>query len=268
MTLFNLVILAIVQGITEFLPISSSAHLVLLHEIGGPSEEALALDVAVHLGSILAGVLYFRHDVGRALVGLGQVLRGSLSSSEAKLAAGLVVATIPAVIVGVVLLQTGWIHLLRNATVIGWMMILFGLMLYAAHRLAPEGRRAEEWTLRDALVMGLWQSVALIPGVSRSGITLTSARMLGFDRFSAARVAMMMSIPITLVTGAVLAREVMQSPVGPDLIRDAGIAAVLAFIAAYIALATMMKLLRYVSFTPYVIYRVILGAVLLTLAYS
>jgi undecaprenyl-diphosphatase len=168
----------------------------------------------------------------------------------------------------VVLLQTGWIHLLRNATVIGWMMILFGLMLYAAHRLAPEGRRAEEWTLRDALVMGLWQSVALIPGVSRSGITLTSARMLGFDRFSAARVAMMMSIPITLVTGAVLAREVMQSPVGPDLIRDAGIAAVLAFIAAYIALATMMKLLRYVSFTPYVIYRVILGAVLLTLAYS
>jgi len=268
MTLFNLVILAIVQGITEFLPISSSAHLVLLHEIGGPTAEALALDVAVHLGSIGAVVIYFRHDVARALSGLGQVLRGSLASSEAKLAAGLAIATIPAVIAGAILALTGWIHLLRNATVIGWMMILFGLLLYAAHRIAPETRRAEEWTLRDAVVMGLWQAVALVPGVSRSGITLTSARMLGFDRHSAARVAMLMSIPITLATGALLGREVLQSPVGADLVRDAAIAGVLSFFAAYVALATMMKLLRYVSFTPYVIYRVILGVVLLVVAYS
>lgn len=268
MTLFNLMILAIVQGITEFLPISSSAHLVLLHQIGGPTAEALALDVAVHLGSIVAVVIYFRQDVLRALSGLKEVLRGSLASPEAQLAAGLAIATIPAVIAGAVLALTGWIHLLRNATVIGWMMILFGIFLYAAHRFSPETRRAGEWTLRDALIMGLWQAVALVPGVSRSGITLTSARMLGFDRYSAARVAMLMSIPITLATGLLLGREVLKSPVGLDLVRDALIASVLSFAAAYLALATMMKLLRYVSFTPYVIYRVILGVVLLVIAYS
>ena len=268
MTLFNLMILAIVQGITEFLPISSSAHLVLLHEIGGPTAEALALDVAVHLGSIVAVVLYFRQDVMRALEGVAQVVRGSLASPEAQLAAGLAIATIPAVIAGAILALTGWIHLLRNATIIGWMMILFGIFLYAAHRFSPETRRAGEWSLRDAVVMGLWQAVALVPGVSRSGITLTSARMLGFDRYSAARVAMLMSIPITLATGLLLGREVLQSPVGLDLVRDAAIAAVLAFGAAYLALATMMKLLRYVSFTPYVIYRVILGVVLLAMVYS
>jgi undecaprenyl-diphosphatase len=268
MTLFNLMILAIVQGITEFLPISSSAHLVLLHQIGGPTAEALALDVAVHLGSIIAVVIYFRHDVVRALNGTVEVLRGSVQSPEAKLALGLFIATIPAVIAGAILALTGWIHLLRNATVIGWMMILFGVFLYAAHRFAPESRRAGEWTLRDAVIMGLWQAVALVPGVSRSGITLTSARLLGFDRYSAARVAMLMSIPITLATGLLLGREVLQSPVGLDLVRDAAIAGVLAFAAAYVALATMMKLLRYVSFTPYVIYRVMLGFVLLAMAYS
>ena len=253
---------------TEFLPISSSAHLVLLHQIGGPTAEALALDVAVHLGSIVAVVIYFRQDVLRALSGLKEVLRGSLASPEAQLAAGLAIATIPAVIAGAVLALTGWIHLLRNATVIGWMMILFGIFLYAAHRFSPETRRAGEWTLRDALIMGLWQAVALVPGVSRSGITLTSARMLGFDRYSSARVAMLMSIPITLATGLLLGREVLKSPVGLDLVRDALIASVLSFAAAYLALATMMKLLRYVSFTPYVIYRVILGVVLLAIAYS
>jgi undecaprenyl-diphosphatase len=268
MTLFNLMILAMVQGITEFLPISSSAHLILFHEIGGPTAEALALDVAVHLGSIVAVVLYFRQDVWRAFVGLAQLVRGTFATPEAQLAAGLVVATIPAVIAGLVLALTGWIHLLRNATVIGWMMILFGIFLYLAHRFSPENRRAGEWRLRDALVMGMWQAVALVPGVSRSGITLTSARLLGFDRHSAARVAMLMSVPITLATGGLLGRELLQGPIGLDLLRDAAIAAVFAFGAAYLALATMMKLLRYVSFTPYVIYRVALGGVLLALVYS
>jgi undecaprenyl-diphosphatase len=103
---------------------------------------------------------------------------------------------------------------LRNATVIGWMMILFGIFLYVAHRYAPETRRAGEWRLRDAVIMGMWQAVALVPGVSRSGITLTSARLLGFDRHSAARVAMLMSIPITLATGGLLGRELCRGPSG------------------------------------------------------
>ena len=269
MTLFQLVILAIVQGVTEFLPISSSAHLVLLHEMGGPSGEALALDIAVHLGSILAVILYFRHEVRAALAGVAPALRGRFESYEARLALGLAIATVPAIILGGILQLTGWIHLLRNITVIGWMMIIFGLVLYAAHRLMPETRSASQFGLRDAVVMGLWQAVALVPGVSRSGITMTAGRFLGFDRHSAARVALLMSIPITLATGAALGLELRRAEIDPStLARESLIAGTLAFFAAWAALALMMKLLRYVSFTPYVIYRVVLGVFLLGLAYS
>ncbi|MCC5969499.1 MAG: undecaprenyl-diphosphate phosphatase [Pararhodobacter sp.] len=269
MTLFQLFILAIVQGITEFLPISSSAHLVLLHEIGGPSGEALALDVAVHLGSIGAVILYFRHDVAAALSGIRPALRGRLDSYEARLALGLAIATVPAIILGAVLQLTGWVHHLRNITVIGWMMIVFGLLLYVAHRVMPEARRTEEWSLRDAIIMGLWQAVALVPGVSRSGITMTAGRFLGFDRHSAAKVALLMSIPITLATGAALGLELRKSDYDvATLARESVIAGAVAFVAAWLALATMMKLLRHVSFTPYVVYRVFLGATLLWLAYS
>lgn len=268
MTLFHLILLAIVQGITEFLPISSSAHLVLLHEIGGPTADALALDVAVHLGSIFAVVLYFRSDVRQAINGLGHLARGRRDSAESILALGLIVATIPAVIAGGVLALTGWVEHLRDITVIGWMMIIFGVLLWWAHRFSPETRRAGEWRLRDALVMGLWQMIALVPGVSRSGITMTSARFLGFDRHSAARVAMLMSIPITLATGALLGYEVAKGEVSSTLVRDATLAAFMSFVAAYLALAMMMKLLHRVSFTPYVIYRIALGSVLLWIAYA
>lgn len=269
MTLFQLFILAIVQGITEFLPISSSAHLVLLHELGGPTGEALALDVAVHLGSIAAVIVYFRHDVAAAVAGIRPALRGRLESYEARLALGLAIATVPALVLGMVLQLTGWVHHLRNVTVIGWMMIVFGALLYAAHRFMPERRRATDWRLRDAVIMGLWQAVALIPGVSRSGITMTAGRFLGFDRHSAAKVALLMSIPITLSTGGVLGLELRKVDFETSAILSESLtAAVVAFVAAWLALALMMKLLNRVSFTPYVIYRIALGVMLLWIAYS
>ena len=118
MSLFHLLILALIQGITEFLPISSSAHLALIHELGGPSGDAVALDVAVHLGSIVAVVLYFRADVARVLAGLAALVRGRLEGAESRLALGLILATIPAVLVGGVLAVTGWVDLLRNTQVI------------------------------------------------------------------------------------------------------------------------------------------------------
>ena len=268
MILFNLLILALVQGVTEFLPISSSAHLILLHEVGVTIGNDIALDVAVHLGSSVAVVLYFRADVAGALRGLSRLVRGRADTSDSRLALGLIIATIPAVLLGAVLSLTGWIDLLRNAVVIGWTMILFGVLLWWVDRTAAQTRPAEDWRLRDALIMGLWQAVALVPGVSRSGVTLTSARQLGFDRHSAAKVAMLMSIPVTLATGALLALKVAESPLGGELLLSAMLAAVLAFGAAYLALSLMMRLLDAVSFTPYVIYRVILGVVLLGYAYS
>lgn len=268
MTLLNLIILAVVQGITEFLPISSSAHLVLLHEVGGPTGDDLALDVAVHLGTIAAVILYFHTDAMRALRGLGRLITGRLDGADSFLALALIIATIPAVIVGAILALTGWEEVLRNIKVIGWMMILFGVVLWWVHRTAPEARTAQSWTLRHALIMGLWQAVALIPGVSRSGISITAARGLGYTRHGAAQLSMLMSIPITLATGALLARDMAGSTLSPAFLTNAAIAAVLAFGAAYLTLALMMSLLNRVSFTPYVIYRIALGIVLLAIAYG
>ncbi len=269
MTLFHLFILSIVQGITEFLPISSSAHLVLLHEMGTSADtDALALDVAVHLGSILAVCLYFRADFMRLLTGTGQLLRGHLGSPESFLAFAMAIATVPALVLGGLLAVTGWIDLLRSATVIGWMMIIFGILLWWAHHAFPERRKASEWRLKDALLMGLGQAVALIPGVSRSGITMTAGRMLGFERHEAARLAMLMSIPITLASGGYLLLKLPGEQMDADLLLQLGIGAVLAFVAAYLALALMMRFLHLVSFTPYVIYRIILGGILLFIAYS
>jgi len=268
MTILNLLILALIQGITEFLPISSSGHLILIHQFTGSSPDDVALDVAVHLGSIVAVVVYFRPDVARAFGGIVPLLRGQMQRSEARLALGLIIATIPAVLVGGLLAVTGWVDHLRDMRVIGWTMIIFGVLLYVVHARAPEVRKDGDWTLRDAVIMGLWQAVALIPGVSRSGITMTAARWLGFERHSAAKVALLMSVPITLATGMLLVLKLGDGQVSPTLWRDAGIAALMAFGAAYGALVLMMRFLDKVSFTPYVLYRLALGVVLLALAYS
>lgn len=269
MTLFHLALLAIVQGITEFLPISSSGHLILMHQyFGTAGSEDLALDVAVHLGSIVAVILYFRTEVARAVRGGLELLRGTVDTPDAFLALSLVIATIPAVILGGILAITGWVDVLRNIAVIGWMMIIFGIALWWIDRQGAETRTLEGLRLRDAVRIGLWQAVALIPGVSRSGITITAARGAGYTRRDAARISMLMSIPITLATGAVLALDAMKAPDLGALLAPALVGAVLAFVAAYAALSLMMRFLSVVSFTPYVIYRVILGVVLLWIAYA
>jgi len=268
MTLFTLFLLAIIQGLTEFLPISSSAHLVLLHEINQTGAESVALDVAVHLGSILAVIGYFRTESAAAARGLGHLLRGRGENAEARLARNLIVATVPLVLAGGLVVVMDWSDALRNIRVIGWAMIVFGLLLWWIDRRAPQTRHVTDWNLRQALIMGLWQALALIPGTSRAGITITGARAIGMERHDAARIAMLMSIPALLAAGGVLAIDVVRSEAGFELLWRAGLAALFAFGAAWLALALMMRFLDRVSFTPYVIYRVVLGAVLLAIAYG
>ncbi|MCE0505697.1 undecaprenyl-diphosphate phosphatase [Roseivivax sp. GX 12232] len=267
MSLFHLVILALIQGITEFLPISSSGHLILLPGLTGAEDQGLALDVAVHVGTLGAVILYFWADVRVALAGTLRLLRGRIDTRGAFLALCLLVATLPVMLVGLVLHATGLDAALRSVAVIGWAMLGFGLVLYWADRTGPETRAAEAWTLRHAVILGLWQVLALIPGTSRAGITITGARQLGYARHDAARLAMLMSIPTILASGGLLGIEALVAP-GAFPWGDAGLAALLAFLAALAALALMMRLLNTLSFTPYVIYRVILGAGLLVYAYS
>ncbi|MCR9127114.1 MAG: undecaprenyl-diphosphate phosphatase [Rhodobacteraceae bacterium] len=267
MTLFHLILVALIQGITEFLPISSSGHLILLPGLTGMQDQGQVIDVAVHVGTLFAVVLYFRSDVAIAVGGLARLVRGRVDTRGAFLALCLGIATIPVVIVGLVLSVTGLSDAMRSVAVIGWAMLIFGIVLYWADRTATQTRRAEDWSLKHAAVLGLWQAIALIPGTSRSGITITGALHLGYTREDAARLSMLMSIPTIVASGILLGAETAASA-NMAALRDGAIAAALAFVSALLALTVMMRLLRSVSFTPYVIYRIVLGIVLLIYAYA
>ncbi len=267
MPLFQLVLIAVIQGITEFLPVSSSGHLILFPLLTGLADQGQVIDVAVHVGTLGAVIVYFRADVRLALGGALRLMRGKVDTQGAFLALCLGIATVPVVIAGVGLKLTGLDDAMRSVAVIGWTMILFGLLLYWADRTGAEDRDAARWSIRHAWVMGLWQAVALVPGTSRSGITITAARMLGYARPDAAKLAMLMSIPTIIASGVLLGAEVAVTA-DAAAARDGAIAAAFAFAAALAALAVMMRLLRSVSFTPYVIYRCALGVVLLWIAYA
>ena len=267
MSLFYLFILATIQGITEFLPISSSGHLILLPALMNHADQGQVIDVAVHVGTLGAVILYFWADVKEALFGFFRLLRGQIDTRGAFLALCLIISTVPVVVAGLVFKLSGLSDLLRSTAVIGWTMLGFGIVLYWADRTGTETKPATAWTLKDALVMGCAQILALIPGTSRSGITITAARKLGYGREDAARLSMLMSIPVIIASGALLGLEVIGTA-DMAAARDGAIAAGFAFVAALLALSVMMRLLKTISYTPYVIYRVILGVVLLMIAYS
>ncbi len=266
MSWLQIIVLALVQGITEFLPVSSSGHLVLTPMAIGEPDQGLLIDAATHVGTLCAVVLYFRRDVAKAIVGGLHVASGRPRTQEAKLALLLVLATIPVMITGVLLVVFDSTAALRSVEVIGWMTLIWGLVLYAADRWGPMTRQAGDWSWRDAALMGLAQAIALIPGASRSGVTITAARALGFARVDAAKLAMLMSVPAILAAGTVAGIKLVEEDAAVGL--DAALAAGLSFVAALVSLALLMRMLRGWSLTPFVIYRMILGVILLAIAYG
>ncbi len=267
MPILHLFLVALVQGITEFLPISSSAHLILLPMIAGLQDQGLAIDVAAHIGTLGAVVVMFWGDLRGAVAGLPRLLRGRIDSQGAWLALCLALATIPVVLAGLVIQMLDLNDDMRSVALIGWTTIIFGLLLYWADRRSPTTRTAERWRLRDAVLMGCAQAMALVPGTSRSGVTITAGRGLGYDRTDSARLSMLMSVPVIVASGVLLSLDV-AAEADAGMARDMAIVAVLSFVAAFAALKLMFRLLRSVSFTPYVIYRLFLGAVLLWIAYA
>jgi len=267
MPFYLLILVALVQGITEFLPVSSSGHLILISELSSAPDQGQAIDVAVHIGTLFAVVIFFWRDVAMGLAGIPRMLTGRIDTAGSKLAFLLMIATIPAIAFGLVLKLTGLSDAMRSMTVIGWTMLLFGLLLWWADQRGTIEKTDADWTAKDAIKMGLWQAVALIPGTSRSGICITAGRMLGYSRQDSAKLAMLMSIPTIVASGVLLGVEVIATA-DAQVARDGAVAAVMSFVAALFALSIMMRLLRSVSFTPYVIYRVALGIVLLAVAYS
>lgn len=267
MSLLYLLIVAIIQGLTEFLPVSSSGHLILLPNLTGAEDQGPFIDIAVHLGTLGAVILFFWKDVKIGLLGVPRMLTGRIDTPGAKLAFLLAIATIPVILFGLVLSVTGLSEAMRSITVIGWAMLIFGIVLYVVDQKGGTQKREADWSLRDAIIMGLWQALALIPGTSRSGATISAARALGYNREDGAKLAMLISIPTILASGLFLTLEVI-ADADMAALRDGAIAAAFAFIAALFALALMMRLLKTVSFTPYVIYRVGLGLILLWIAYT
>lgn len=267
MGLEYLLLLALVQGITEFLPISSSGHLILLPRALGVADQGLALDVAVHVGTLAAVVAYCRAEAVLALGGLARLARGRLDTPGAFLALCLMVATVPVGLAGLALHASGLDAALRSPALIGWAMLGFGLVLWWADRTGAQTRPAARWSLKHALILGFWQVLALIPGTSRAGITITGARLLGYARPDAARLSMLMAVPTIIASGLLTGAEAFAAA-DWALLQAAAFAALMAFGAAFAALWVMMRLASRISFTPYVIYRVVLGVALIGLSYS
>ena len=265
-TIVHLVVLAVIQGVTEFLPISSSAHLILMPALTGWPDQGTLIDVAAHVGTLFAVSLYFWRDILGILRGLGRFL-GARRDPGARLFAHLIVATLPLMAVGGGLYALGLHHALRSPELIGWTMLGFGLVLLLADRIGVTIRRVEHLTLASAFLIGCAQALALLPGTSRAGICVTAARFLGFERADAARLAMLLSIPAIGAAGALGAFEIWRAG---DLALglDAIVTAVVAFLTALAAIAGLMRWLSRSTYTPFVVYRVILGVALLAWVYG
>jgi undecaprenyl-diphosphatase len=262
--LLHLAILAVIQGLTEFLPVSSSGHLALVPHVLGWPDQGMVIDIAVHVGTLGAVMVYSWRDIGRMLAGLMRAFQGR-HDPGLRLVTLLIVGSLPVVVAGY--FAAGYLgDTLRTIEVIAWSTIGFGVLLGIADRIGMTIRRIEHMNHGTALFIGCAQALALIPGASRSGVTMTAARMVGFERADAARFSLLLSIPAILGAGTLGGIKLYQAG-DLSLGYDAAIAAGIAFIAALISITVMMAWLRRAGFMPFVIYRLILGGALLVWLY-
>ncbi|ERL46771.1 domain containing protein [Candidatus Micropelagos thuwalensis] len=265
MSMTQIFLLAIIQGVTEFLPVSSSGHLNLLHGLTDLPDQGIIIDVAVHAGTLLAVMIYFRHDVLRLLHGGIEILspQSAKKPCENKSAAiQIIIATLPILPVGALLVLTGWIDLLRDPKVVAWATIIFALPLFLADHFRQSNISVAATGWRGAAIIGCAQIFALIPGASRAGVTITAARTLGCTRQDAARFSMLLSIPVIVIFAGL---GLMDLIVAGDLtlMGNAALAAVLAAATALVSIHLFMKMTAKLSLLPFVLYRLVLGASLL-----
>ena len=260
----QLILIAFVQGITEFLPISSSGHLNLLHGLGISEDHGLAMDVAVHLGTVIAVIAYNFDEVRRMLISF--LTFGAYHSDIHGTSIAAFIATIPVIIAGFLLNDSpALLDLLRNVEVIAWATLVFGILLGLADRNVGR-RRFRTIHMGDALLIGLAQCLALIPGTSRAGITMTAARAAGIAPRAAARFSMILSIPVILGSGVLKGMDMMRdgtAALWADMILAGGVAMLVAFVSIH----AMLAIIQRVGFMPFVIYRIILGTGLLAVVY-
>ena len=266
MTDLQILVLAIVQGLTEFLPISSSGHLILSPYLFGFDDQGLAFDVAVHLGSLIAVLAYFRRDVwGIAIGWLAALGRGRPQSRESRLGWAIIIATLPVVVAGLLLkpLVEG---ALRAPWIIAVTTIGFGLLLGWVDLRARRERDIDQLTLRDALIIGASQILALVPGTSRSGITMTAGLWLGMNRAAASRFSFLLAIPTILASSLLVTRDLVQANAPVDW-AGLGLGVLLSALAAYTTIFFFLRFIERIGMWPFVIYRLLLGAAIYMLVY-
>jgi undecaprenyl-diphosphatase len=264
MTVWHALVLGIIQGLTEFLPISSSAHLALTPWLLGWPDSGLAFDVALHLGTLIALAWFFRRDwVDLTRAGIETLRSRRIETGDQRRAAFILLATIPAGLVGFFLadvVETSLRHPVRIAAA----MMIMGVLLWWADRVAPRDRDLASLTWRQALLIGCAQAFALIPGVSRSGSTITAARALGFDRGAAARFSFLLSFPITAAAAAVKLPEALREGLTPAL----AVGIVAAAVSSALAIAVLLRYVSRRSYAVFAVYRLLAGGAVLALWFS
>lgn len=246
--LSQVIILAIVQGLTEFLPISSSAHLILIPKLLGWSDQGLSFDIAIHLGTLLAIFIYFRREIYQML------------TKEYKLAWAIILGTIPVGLAGIMFHDVVSVYM-RSAWIIAATTLIFGVLLGVATLMAKQQRNEHQLRWRDVVIIGCAQAVALIPGTSRSGITLTAGLFCGLTRTAAARFSFLLSIPVIILAGLFEAYKVSG---GGEIIdyRGLGVGFVVAGLSGYLCIDLFLRLIDKFGVMPFVVYRLLLGCVL------
>ena len=249
----EILILSLVQGITEFLPISSAAHLVLITKYYSFINQDLLIDICLHLGSLMAIIFYFRNDLINFINNRNFLIK-------------ILIGTIPIIPVGYVLYETGLIQQLRNLEVVGWMSLLFGILLYLSDKRKIKSTIENNFTNKSAIIFGLFQVLSLIPGVSRSGITITAGRALGFNRYESAKISFFLAIP-GLAAASFLGIYNIYKEGSVELNFLAIISVIFSFAFSYITIAIFLNFIKKFSLKIFVIYRIILSLFLLAIVY-
>ncbi len=265
MDFLQILILALVQGVTEFLPVSSSAHLILVPILSGWEDQGLAFDVAVHVGTLSAVVLYFRRELSKMTVSWLGSVTGRGMDADAKLAWAVLLGTIPVGLCGLLFKDLIEEHL-RHPYVLASTTLLFALLLWWADA-RTRGQR-DEYTIGwlDILFIGLAQALALIPGTSRSGATMTAALFLGLSRQAAARFSFLLSIPVIVLAGGLTTLDYLQTATIDDM-QPLMLGALLSAVSAYFCIHYFLKLLEKIGMMPFVIYRIVLAVFLFVMFY-
>ena len=249
----EILILAAIQGVFEFLPVSSFAHLVIISKYYAFNNQNLLIDICLHLGSLIAIIFYFRKDLFDFIKNKNFLIK-------------ILVGTIPIIPIGYILYQTGLINNLRNLEVIGWMSLIFGILLYLSDKTKITKKIDAGFTNKSAITIGLFQVLSLMPGVSRSGITITIGRLLGFSRFDSAKISFFLSIP-TLGAASFLGIYNIYKEGSAELNFLALIAIIFSSIFSYFTIALFLNFIKKFSLNIFVIYRIVFSLFILTIVY-